>query len=330
MLIGISPAKNGSKSFMQDTLAFEKFVSVSHDVINYFSGFDSRSNMCEPYFYKRAMDIAAVNKIPMITFYPSTSTMYPTPLDMCDRITSGEFDSYLSDVVSNLSKYLKDSGSMVYFRFAHEMNISTRVYSDPLKFISMWKYVYKFFRSKGLGKDKVPFIWCPSCIDLGTPKFENYYPGDDFVEFLGVDGYNWGGRGAWQSLSEVFTDSFTRLNSLSTLPLIVCEFGTTAKLGTVYDYDKKLSWVSEGYKWLSSIQSKHKIKMVCYFNVNNGASDIDSAVFEPKSIVFNETLLNFVYTAPNGDQYKTLESLRGSYCSSLRLLEDYVEILYTL
>ena len=326
MIIGLSPAKNPIKPFMQDTLNFEKYVNVNHNVINYFSGFDTRPGMCQAYFYQRPLDIYISGKTPMVTLYPSTSTMYPTPDDMCDKICAGEFDSYLADVCASLMSFITYSKSMIYFRFTHEMNISTRVYSNPAKFILMWKYVYNFFRGKGLSKEVAPFIWCPSCLDLGTPAFENYFPGKEVVEYLGVDGYNWGGKGVWQSLQEVFTDSLTRLNKLASLPVFICEFGTTAKSGVIYDYSKKLQWISDGFQWLHDNQDKYLIKMICYFNVNNGASDIDSAIFEAKNIVFNEILLNYVYTTSTSEQYKTLENLKSSYCKGFRLSTDCEEI----
>lgn len=326
MIIGLSPAKNPIKPFMQDTLNFEKYVKVNHSVINYFSGFDSRPGICQTYFYQRPMDIFTSGKIPMITFYPSTSGMYPTPEDMCEKICAGEFDEYLSDVCLKISNYLTYSKSMIYFRFAHEMNVFSRVYANPEKFIPMWKYVYNFVRSKGLTKELVPFVWCPNNIDLRTPEFEDYFPGNEFVEYLGVDGYNWGGRGAWQSLQEVFTDALTRLNMLSNKPVLICEFGTTAKSGVVYDYAKKLQWISDGFEWLHANQDKYFIKMICYFNVNNGSADIDSAIFEAKNLVFNEALLNYVYNANPAEQYKTLENLKDSYCKGFRLSMDYEEI----
>ena len=36
----------------------------------------------------------------------------------------------------------------------------------------------------------------------------DYYPGDEYVDWTGVDGYNWGVRnGGWQSFEQVFRKS---------------------------------------------------------------------------------------------------------------------------
>ena len=44
----------------------------------------------------------------------------------------------------------------------------------------------------GVTKVAVEFVWSPNYISNIYPHYSHYYPGDDYVDWVGVDGYNWG------------------------------------------------------------------------------------------------------------------------------------------
>ena len=51
------------------------------------------------------------------------------------------------------------------------------------------------------------WVWCPNASAFGTGEAQTYYPGDDQVDWVCADGYNWypdSGR-AYQSFEEKFT-----------------------------------------------------------------------------------------------------------------------------
>jgi hypothetical protein len=78
---------------------------------------------------------------------------------------------------------------------------------------------------------------------------KNYYPGDDYVNILGIDGYNWGTtqkkekhgwESRWRSFSEIFQSARDELLSISPKKdIIIFETATVSQGGN------KTLWVKE-------------------------------------------------------------------------------------
>ncbi len=90
-----------------------------------------------------------------------------------------------------------------------------------------------------------------------------YYPGDEFVDWIGVDGYNFGEHHdewhKWQSFHEVF-DSV--LNSLAMRypgkPIMLTEFGCApGKPG------QREQWIREAFE---SVQRHPQVRAAVWFN----------------------------------------------------------------
>lgn len=338
LLIGMSPAKNPLRTnFSTDVTAFEDYTAFNHDIVQYFSPFDTRTSspdLVTPYFYQRPLDIWNAGKLPCLTWYPSTSNVYPTPADINAQIAAGVYDSYMALCCSKIKDYLAAAQASpltaylgtpkIYIRFAHEMNISSHIWSKtPTTFIAMWQYVYSFVRAQGLSSDVCQFIWCPNNNDLAIspditqPPFEQYYPGDAFVDWTGLDGYNFGGSGPWQSFSDVFTPSLIRMKALApTKPVCIAEYGCAPKSGGVYVLPKKFQWISDAFNWLSNSSNTdyYNIKMAMYYNVTLSLSDIDSGIFIPQNLVIDTHSLNYTFIDPStGFPYFTFANLSNAY-----------------
>ena len=312
--------------YITDTTNLENFVNFKHDVLQYFSSFDTRVNpdMITPYFTTIPLNIWNSGRIPFLTWYPLTSNVYPTPVDICQRICNHEFDSYLLLCCKALLKFFALAKpdpilgtAKIYLRFAHEMNINTSYYSNPVTFIAMWKYVFNFLRNNGITEENLLFIFCPNCMDVGTPPFEDFYPGDAYVNWNGVDGYNWGTtywqNTYWQSFEDVFTPALERMVKLSAKPISICEFGSTCKVSTGYDLSAKEQWLADAYNWLStqSNLTAYNIKMAIYYNVSR-ETDIDSGIFIPSNSVIDPQTFDYSY-----QNYMTLKGLNKYYYNKL-------------
>ena len=56
-----------------------------------------------------------------------------------------------------------------------------------------WKHIVDIFRS--VGANNVSYVWCPNFIYPSTttwPTYASLYPGDSYVDWTCLDGYNWG------------------------------------------------------------------------------------------------------------------------------------------
>ncbi len=79
------------------------------------------------------------------------------------------------------------------------------------------------------GVSNVKGVWCPN---VGRPVWDapypmnNFYPGDDYVEWIGLDGYNYAGSRSmpWCSFQEIFGSSYDEIIKLApTKPLTLAE-----------------------------------------------------------------------------------------------------------
>ena len=49
----------------------------------------------------------------------------------------------------------------------------------------------------------VSWVWCPY-VNNGDLPFMDFYPGNEWVDWLALDGFNWGSPIAWQSFPKIF------------------------------------------------------------------------------------------------------------------------------
>ena len=327
MLYGVAMAIRNA-SYTTDLNNFEAYVNTDHELQLYFSTFDTRSSspdMITPYFYTYPLSMWNNGKIPVLTWYPATSNVYPTPADICIQITNGVFDSYINSVYTKISQFLTDAKPSqklglpkIYMRFAHEMNMSTHVYSGPTPqdFINMWRYVYNMAKNfPKLTPDTMQWVWCPSEVDINTPPFEEYYPGDDFVDWLALDGYAWRGQGPQYTLEQVFSHPLDRIKAINpNKPVMLAEYGVSPKVGFRYDIKGKADWVRNGFTSLtSSWIEKYNVKAAMYYNITLNTTDIDSGIFIHSSTVVDLNSLDTWYTAPDGNRYFTFSTIQNDY-----------------
>jgi mannan endo-1,4-beta-mannosidase len=81
---------------------------------------------------------------------------------------------------------LKDAGVVVMWRPFHEMNGDWFWWcsQDPEAFIKLWRQMFDYFtRTKGL--NNLLWVYAPN----HGPKTVDYYPGDHYVDLIGLDAY---------------------------------------------------------------------------------------------------------------------------------------------
>jgi hypothetical protein len=147
--------------------------------------------------------------------------------------------------------------------------------STPSDYVLGWHHVYDIFSNNGLDPTRLQWIWSVSGLDVGQYTAEEYWVGENYTHWLGLDGYNWGksqGWSKWESPNEVFDNMMGRLRNLSsTKPISINEFGTSSQvIGNVSDVQAKTEWLNQVCDYLSNSSD---IKMATYFNVDDGNAD---------------------------------------------------------
>ncbi len=129
-----------------------------------------------------------------------------------DAILRGDWDTYITNFAESARKY----GQPVILIPFEEMNgnwnpwAGTKNGNSAEKHKAAFRYIHKFFVSA----TNVKFGWAVNQVsvpDVKGNQLEDYYPGGEYVDYVGVDGFNFGSP--WLSFAEVFDSSLKRLNA---------------------------------------------------------------------------------------------------------------------
>ncbi len=104
---------------------------------------------------------------------------------------------------------IKAYGSTVYIAYNHEPEASAgRALGNNAQFIAAYRKVQNVWKAAGVRN--VRYVWAMTAYGFARhDQFAaaNYYPGDDYVDYIAADGYNWytcrGGGGTWSELAGV-------------------------------------------------------------------------------------------------------------------------------
>lgn len=218
---------------------------------------DNRFYSYEDWINDRTRWDIAQHKVPLVTWEPHE------PLD---EIIAGQHD----DVFHQRARGARDLGVDILLRWGHEMNGNWYPWAGanngngagPAKYIAAYRHVHDLFVADGA--TNVLWVWCPLVTDVPAEPWNhwtNYYPGDDYVDWVGLDAYNWGTSDAcctWQSFGELVTDLYT--DYAGKKPLIVPETAS-AEVG-----GNKAAWIADLQQQLETRFSA--IRAVVWFDIN--------------------------------------------------------------
>ncbi|MGB8020628.1 MAG: glycosyl hydrolase, partial [Candidatus Nanopelagicales bacterium] len=167
------------------------------------------------------------------------------------RIAAGHHDAALTRWAGRLAAW----GRPLLLRFAHEPNSDWYPWSvgsngnDAGDYVAAWRHIHDVFGSAGA--DQVSFVWAANVPYPGSSDLAATYPGPQDVDYLGLDGYNWGdGEGrTWQHPSELLGAGLAQLRELDgDKPILVTEVASNegAALGT-----DKARWIGQLVDYLS-------------------------------------------------------------------------------
>ncbi|WP_238889995.1 glycoside hydrolase family 26 protein [Mycobacterium sp. IDR2000157661] len=173
---------------------------------------------------------------PVISWEPWCWTDDRSPAVM-RSLLSGALDDY----VYRWADEIRDWGGRTYLRFAHEFNGDWYPWTPACgttqaDFVRAWRHVHDIFTAQHVGN--VMWVWAPTV--GGITPLSAWYPGDDYVDVLGVDGYNWGTSlptTCWTVPEELFGDALDELRSISPgKPILVAEVGCAEEGGCKADW----------------------------------------------------------------------------------------------
>ncbi|MFN0070050.1 MAG: glycoside hydrolase family 26 protein [Chloroflexota bacterium] len=202
-------------------------------------------------FNLRDLELTAERgSIPLISWEPWSGLPYDPQWTLRESILSGRNDDYIESWARGLAQY----GKPVLLRFAHEMHGSSFPWSTGVNGNSVDDYVMSWQRVRVIFSryetKNVQWVWNPNSIGdtaphVYEPIYQSLYPGDDAVDWVGLDIYDTGpeldwGAPYWRSLPEILDGSYQALTPITCKPIILAEVGS-ATIG-----DDKAAWIRDG------------------------------------------------------------------------------------
>ncbi|MFO8052561.1 MAG: glycosyl hydrolase [Candidatus Omnitrophota bacterium] len=210
-------------------------------------------------------DIFAAGSVPFITWEPwQAETKAGIEFD---QILSGEYDQYIIKFIERITKFKK----LVFLRFAHEASGNWYPWAGKkvgaAKLIAVQRYLKDLVDKQG--PNQVKWVFSVNWQDIPADKdnfFMNYYPGKDYVDYFGIDGYNWGDTqewSQWMEFGEIFKEPYQIITSQTNKPIIISEFGSAQSGGN------KAKWIKNAFK---TIKKMKRIKGFVLFNLDKEAA----------------------------------------------------------
>ena len=185
-------------------------------------------------------------KVPFVRMMPRTDFDEGGPDEnyTMQKILNGDFDAQLTqwaiDASSLSYPILVEFGTEVngnWFPWNGEFNGGGEKtnYGDPNladgpeRFRDAYRHIIDICNANGA--DNITWFFhadAYSSPETEWNKLENYYPGDNYIDWLGVSVYGPQTRDAdFQSFSEIMDDVYPSITSLSNKPIAILEFGIT-------------------------------------------------------------------------------------------------------
>ncbi len=178
------------------------------------------------------------------------------------------------DYIRNWAREARRSGAMILLRWASEMNGNWVAWNgDPQIYIEKFKLIHDIMKEEA---PNVAMVWAPNDIpnDPNVPKFSipAYYPGDDYVDWVGIDFY---GVYYYENGTPERTDPREKLKVVydvysSKKPIIICEWAATHYTERVNPPETTTDYaIAQMDSLYLNLQNQFpKLKALCWFDMN--------------------------------------------------------------
>jgi hypothetical protein len=195
-------------------------------------------------------------RIPLVGWNAKRSDGAVTPWH---EIASGVYDGW----IRARADAFRELGSPVVIHFHHEPEDDVPLYGTPAEYAAAFRRVVSIFHERGATNVEWAWVMMAVTFDPGSGRSpETYYPGDDVVDWIGVDAYNWFGvrpGASWREL-EAIISPFYAWASPHEKPLMVAEYGCRED---PHDPLRKAQWLANAREML---KARSRFKAVVYWS----------------------------------------------------------------
>jgi len=191
----------------------EQFASIAGrepNLIGYYSGW------AEPFDASFAEMVYRHGLIPFVQIDPSFASVA--------AIAAGDYDGYLRLYADSV----RDFGHQIVIGFGHEMNGSWYSWgygrTPASTFVAAWQHIVTVFR--GEGADNVTWLWTIQADEPGTGPIESWWPGPNYVTWVGIDGYY---ERPSDTFATVFAKTIDQVDAFTNKPILLSETAVTPR-----------------------------------------------------------------------------------------------------
>jgi hypothetical protein len=173
-------------------------------------------------------------------------------------IARGDHDSKIHEWVTYLQRWLnRGGGRSLIIAPLQEMNWNGTHWScDPGNFKIAYQRIVNIIRGRGINETKVRFAFAPNGATApGCGSIYDYYPGDSYVDVIGISAYRWGQESVYQVMGGI-VDGLAA--TYPTKPIVIAQTGAVPS-------GSKSAWIREMFSWGAA--HPHVVGII-YFNIN--------------------------------------------------------------
>ncbi|MBR2271987.1 MAG: dockerin [Fibrobacter sp.] len=248
----------------QNVQAFQDLQGTHLDLISYFALFDINDwNATEQY-----ANVAKNNGSTLVVTWMANGY---NAQDLVD----GKADTYIRDYAKGVKNY----GEEIWLRPLHEANGDWYDWgvgkagagNTDANVAEAFRHIVNIFREENV--TNVKWVWTTNASNAGTgTTLTGNYPGDEYVDYISIDGYNWGkcqSWSSWQTFSQVFKKAYNALANIDK-PLFIAEI-SSSELG-----GNKAEWITDMFEHFATDFSR--VFAVMWFSQSKEANEGDWAL----------------------------------------------------
>jgi mannan endo-1,4-beta-mannosidase len=176
------------------------------------------SGWAEPFASSFARRVRRHGIIPYVQIDPTYASV--------SAIAAGAYDVYLQGYADSV----RDFGHAVVIGFGHEMNGDWYSWGyrhvAPSTFVAAWRHIVTVFRSEGA--DNVTWLWTVNQDRAGTAPVAPWWPGANYVTWVGIDGYY---IRRSDTFASVFGRTIEQVRAVTRKPILLSEAGVGPDAG---------------------------------------------------------------------------------------------------
>ena len=246
---------------------FEEQAKKKVSMVQFFQPFANCNPNCSFYGFPAGPleNIRLHGSIPVLSWSSQSIPSYKNEPDFqLSDVISGRYDAFIREFATKAKAW----GHPFMLRFNWEMNGKWFPWNEgvngnqPGEFVTAWRHVHDIFTAVGV--TNATWVWCPNVQFSGETPIASMYPGDAYVDWTGIDGYNRGTNPTnpegWKTFNQVYRNSYNAIvgSIAPSKPMMIGEVASSEYGGS------KSTWVKD---MMARIPAEYpKIRALLYFD----------------------------------------------------------------